>query len=142
MPVLDPQPTDVPIFGDVEFLAVRRLKAHDGLAALVDSRVYTKLPKQVNYPAIRLNRIGGTVSIENHLEQARLQVEAYGTTKYEARLVGATAQAAIHSIYGAYDEGVVSAVVDGISLTWSPDPHTDRDRYLFDVFIYIHPNPS
>lgn len=142
MPVLDPQPIDIHVAGDVEHLAVRRLKAHAALAALVSTRVYTKLPKQMNYPAIRLNRIGGSVSIENHLEQARIQVEAYGTTKYEARLVAATAQAAIHAIYGAYNEGVVSAVVDGIALTWSPDPHTDRDRYLFDVFIYIHPNPN
>jgi hypothetical protein len=142
MPVLDPQPPDLRILGDVELLAVEWLKAQAAIVAEVDARVYTALPHKPAFPAIRLFRVGGFLPIEQHLDVPRLQVEAFALSRYDARIVAATAQAALHAMTGVHAEGVVTAVLDGTGLTWSPDPPTNRPRYLFDVLVYIHPSPA
>ncbi len=141
MPVLNPDPPDLRILGDVEQLCVDWLKSHPSVTAEVGQRVWTAFPKQPLFPAIRLFRVGGSPAIEQHLDVARIQVESFASTKYEARLVAATAQAALHVMVGVHDEGVVTCVEDAIGPVWAPDPPTSRPRYHFDVFVYIHPNP-
>lgn len=142
MPVLNPDPPDLRILGDVELLCVEWLKSHPAVDAEVGQRVWTSFPKQPTFPAIRLFRVGGTPTIEQHLDVARIQVEAFATSKYDARLVAATAQAALHVMPGVYAEGVVTCVEDALGLVWAPDPPTNRPRYHFDVFVYIHPTPA
>lgn len=130
------------VLPDVEMAALRWLKAQAELTALVGQRIYAKLPKAPTFPAVRLMRVGGTPVIAQHLDVARLQVEAFAPAKYDAWRVAATAQAAIHLLPGIHFEGVVTAVEDAVGLTWAPDNQTDRPRYLFDVLVYAHPHPD
>jgi hypothetical protein len=141
MPVLNPDPPDLRILGDVEFLCVEWLKAHPAVVAEVGQRVWTSLPKEPSFPALRLFRVGGAPTIEQHLDVARIQVESFALSKYDARFVAATAQAALHVMVGVHDQGVVTAVEDAIGPIWAPDPPTNRPRYHFDVFVYLHPSP-
>lgn len=127
---------------DAELLVVNRLRATAEVTALVGTRVYTQIPATPTYPLIRVTRIGGVPAIRQHLDVARIQIDAWGATQYQARTVAATAQAAIHAATGTHATGVVSNVEDDLGLTWSPDPDTDQPRYVFAVAISIHPTPS
>lgn len=132
----------VRLLPDAELWAVNALRASADLAALTGIRVYTSIPADPTYPLVRVTRIGGVPTIRQHLDVARLQIDAWGTTKFEARTVAATAQAVLHATVGAHDEGVVTAVEDDLGMSWQPDPETDRPRYLFGVAVYLHPNPG
>lgn len=126
---------------DAELLAVNALRANADLAALVGTRVYTAVPADPSFPLVRVSRIGGIPTIPQHLDVARLQVDAWGTTKHQARTVAATAQAALHAATGTHAQGVLTGVDDDLGLSWQPDPETDQPRYVFGVALYIHPNP-
>jgi hypothetical protein len=127
---------------DAELLTVNALRANADLTALVGARVYTAIPAEPTFPLVRVTRIGGIPAISRHLDIARIQVDVWGTTKFQARTVAATAQAAIHAAIGARAEGVLTGVDDDLGLSWQPDPETDQPRYVFGVALYLHPNPS
>ena len=130
------------VLPDAELLAVNYLRSVGAVTSLVGNRVYTDIPAGSAYPLLRLTRIGGIPTIPQHLDVARIQIDAWGTTKFQARTVAATAQAVMHDAVGAHTEGVVSNVEDDLGLTWSPDPDTDQSRYTFAVAVFIHPNPT
>lgn len=132
----------VRILPDAELLAVTALRADADLAAIVDTRVYTSIPAEPTFPLVRVVRVGGIPEIRQHLDVARLQVDAWGATKFEARTAAATAQAVLHRLVGSHDEGVVTAVVDDLGLSWQPDAETGQPRYTLGVALYIHPNPT
>lgn len=125
---------------DAELLTVNWLRGHADVTALVATRVYTEVPAQPVYPLLRVIRIGGVPMIAQHLDIARVQIDAWAATKKAARDLAATAQAAMHELPGARPLGVVTAVEDDLGFTWSPDDATDQPRYVFGVSIYIHPN--
>lgn len=136
---------------DAELIAVDILRASSDLDSLVNNRVYTAIPSEATYPLVRVIRIGGLPTIRQHLDVARLQVEAWAgilddpavatTAKGTARQVAVVAQAALHAAIGTHDAGVVTAVEDDLGLSWQPDPDTDRARYLFGVSLHTHPKP-
>lgn len=136
---------------DAELLAVNALRADGDLDVLVDGRVYTAIPANATFPLIRVIRIGGVPVIRQHLDVARLQVDAWAgrlddpataaTAKGTARRVAAAAQAALHAAIGSHAEGVVTGVEDDLGLSWQPDPEENRARYLFGLAMYLHPNP-
>lgn len=128
------------VLPDAEQLAVDWLKAHTDIDALVGNKIFTALPKDPTYPCLVIRRLGGVPAIREHLDRARLQIDAWGRTKYEARQAAAAAQAALHEMPPAtHTQGVVTAVEDDLGLTWSPDPVTDRPRYIVGVLVYLHP---
>lgn len=127
---------------DAELLVVNWLRARTEITALVSTRVYTQIPAGPSFPLIRITRIGGIPEIRQHLDVARIQVDAWGTSQYQARTVAATAQAALHAAVGLHATGVVSNVDDDLGLTWSPDSETNQPRYVFGVALYIHPLPQ
>lgn len=127
---------------DAELLTVNYLRGVSDVTALVGTRVYTEIPAQPTWPLLRITRIGGLPTIRQHLDVARIQIDAWGTTKYQARTAAATAQAAIHAAVGPHTQGVVTAVEDDLGLTWAPDPDTNQARYTFGVSVFIHPNPT
>lgn len=127
---------------DAELLAVRYLRAVPEVAAVVSARVYTEIPPEPTYPLVRLTRIGGIPAIRRHLDVARLQVDVWANSKFAARGLAATVQAALHDMVGAHTEGVVTRVEDDLGLTWAPDPETDVARYTAGYAVFLHPNPT
>jgi hypothetical protein len=127
---------------DAELLVVNRLRAAADITAIVGTRVYTEIPATPTFPLLRINRVGGIPEIRQHLDVARIQIDAWATSKFQARRLAATAQAALHSLVGAHAEGVVTAVEDDLGLTWSPDDATGTARYVFGCALWLHPTPS
>lgn len=130
------------VLPDAELLTVTWLQAIDELADLY-ANVYTEIPADPTLPLVRVLRVGGSPVVPQHLDVARLQIDAW-TEKGEkqaahdlARLV----QAAIHDMVGVHDEGVVTAVEDGV-FRWNPDDATGWAGYTADYLVYLHPNPG
>lgn len=131
------------VLPDAELLVVGYLRGIDELANLyVD--IHARIPRLPTPPLIRVLRVGGTPVIRQHLDVARLQVDCWADGDYgkeTAHTIARLAQAALHDLPGAHDEGVVTAVEDGV-FRWAPDDDTGWAGYQAEYLIYLHPNPA
>jgi hypothetical protein len=125
---------------DVERLAADYLRGRTEISAIVGTRVSNALPKTPTYPYLIGSRFGGVADHLAWLDRARLQFEAWGTSKGNANLLARTALAALHEMpLATHALGVVTNVAQELGLTWSPDETTDQPRYVFGVAVYLHP---
>lgn len=129
------------VLPDAELLAVGYLRGQAEVAAIVGTRVYTELPAAPVFPLLTLHRFGGVPTVPRRLDAARVQVEAWAETKFAARALAATAQAALFEMVGTFASGVVTGVSYDLGLTWSPDTDVEppRPRYIFGVIVHAHP---
>lgn len=119
---------------DVEAAASRILR-NAGL------RSYSSLPGSPQYPLCVVQRIGGVPAEKHKLDEPRIQVDVWGTSKSEARDLAELARRtlfAAESAYIAEDNCQITCVEDELGLAFSPDPVSKRDRYIFAVRIYAH----
>lgn len=131
------------VLPDVEKICIDFLVGLAELDGHFNDRIHTELPAKPVYPLGLLSRIPGSAPVvRKHLDVARIQGEGWGNTKVEARLTAAMLQAALHELPGLRDLGTVTAVEDSLGLGWLPDPVTEKPRYVFEVLVYAHPNPS
>lgn len=128
---------------DAEQLLSVFLRDQPEIASIIDARVYTAIPKQAEFPLILVRRVTGAPRLSRplHLDQAGMQLDAYGGSKKQAHTLIETARAVIAArIEGTHELGVVTGYEFG-PLSWLPDP-TDspaRARYVADVDLFIHP---
>lgn len=107
-------------------------------------RVYTDLPAGPVWPAVRVNRVGGS-PVTNEplwLDQALIQLDVFGGPKALARDLAETCRAVIDArLPGVHSEGVVTAVRFG-QLAYHPDDTypTARPKYDLLITIFTHPN--
>jgi hypothetical protein len=128
---------------DVEALVVDYLASVPEVFALVDVRVSTETGMVLGLPLVRVQRIGGTYAVPRWLERARLQIEAWATTKEEANDLIRTIEAAmLLAPLDEHPEGVVTEVQIDLSQLWLPDPETGDARYQSDFGIYVHPSSN
>lgn len=131
--------TTVDTFPDAEAAVGSILRS-----GLTGSRVYSSIPKKPTYPLILVRRYGGTPVTRMRLDAADVQIDVYGTTKSEARLLAAQARAALYGAEGSTitvssGNAWVSGVTDIQGLTWLPDPsNVPLNRYVFSVRVFLH----
>ena len=133
----------VAVLPDVEKLVIDWLLATPQVANLVGGdRIYSALPKEPEWPAIRVVRFGGLRPQRLHwLDQASMQIDVWGGPKATARLVAATVDACLStSLVGSHDLGVVTAV-ECSGPRWEPDASyaPARPRYVVEASIWFHP---
>ena len=129
---------------DVERIVSRYLREQPDVAALVGERVYTAIPADVGgAPFALVQRIGGTPPFSRPLvlDQAGLQLDAWGGGKLQAWTLAETIRQALVELPGERYGAVVSGVEFGGPLRWEPDGtyKPPRPRYLIDVFVYAKP---
>jgi uncharacterized protein DUF3168 len=144
----------VTLLVDAKKLLVVFLRAHIDVAALVDDRVWTKLDPDArasSFPAVVLNRIGGTPAPTPPLwlDRARIQVDAWAGTleedpeaEHTAWTLAATVRGTLEGLVGSHAAGVVSKLEDDLGPTDDQDPETRRLRVRFGIIVYTHPTPS
>jgi hypothetical protein len=129
---------------DAERLVSRYLREHPDVAPLVGGeRVYTAVPARVgSEPFALVQRIGGIPPLSRPLvlDEAQLQVDAWGGSKAQAWTLAETIRQALVDLPAAYPEGVVTGVVF-VAFRWQPDGtyKPPRPRYLLDVTTYTKP---
>jgi hypothetical protein len=131
------------VLPDAELLTVAWLQTIDELANLY-AEIYTEIPRpEPTPPIVRVLRIGGTPVVRQHLDVARLQIDAWTdrNEKQAAHDLARLVQAAMHELPGSHDEGVVTCVEDGV-FRWNPDEATGWAGYTADYLVYLHPNPG
>lgn len=120
-------------------MIVQALKAHALMIPLVDGRVSGDLPPKPVFPAITVTLVSDTVPIDFWLSGAALQIDCYGSTREEARLVARTAHAVLVATQGKTDLGVISSIHTLLGVRRMPEPVDNRARYMFEIRAYIHP---
>src|SRR5688500_9575618 len=112
------------VLPDAELLTVTWLQTIDESANLY-GEIYTEIPNDTVPPIIRVVRVGGAPTVRQHLDVARLQIDVWTDPgeKQAAHDLARLVQAAMHTMIGAHDEGVVTAVEDGV-FAWNPDEAT------------------
>lgn len=104
-------------------------------------RAYSSIPNGPTYPLLVVTRIGGVPAERHKLDAARIQVDAWGNNKGEARDLADLARRLIHQAEGTFitdHDCQITGVEDELGLSFLPDPKTKRDRYVFTVRIYAH----
>jgi Protein of unknown function (DUF3168) len=128
---------------DAERLLSRWLRERADIAAIVDDRVYTVIPNRVTFPFLRITQIAGTPvhSKPLYLDEAYIQLDAYGGPKVQARLlIDTTRQALADEFTGLHAEGSVTGVSFG-PLSYIPDDAYEppQPRFIAMASIYTHP---
>lgn len=129
---------------DVERLVSAYLRGHPDVVALVGDRVYTAFPSEAGgEPLLLVQRTGGTPPLSHPLvvDEAQLQVDAYGGRKVEAWELLTTTLAAFDELEGAVlPEGSVSAVRQGAIRAQDDDTFTpSRPRFIAIVNLTTRP---
>lgn len=126
------------------------LNATVPVTSLVGARIATKLPEVDSWPAIRIDPTGGAATVEDRIDQARLQIQCFAMTDAEAMLVARTTRAALAAMAGYRQPGVV--VVTDVTTT-SPqlietvprNPAMSREPPIshatFSAVVTVRPDP-
>lgn len=130
-----------------EKLAIDYLKTVDEVTDIVGTKISTT--KGAPYPRVSVTRIGGGDGvIPAHLDPVRLQFDCWGSdvqqkSQSEAHALAQAVKAAMFAAveYAGHEEGVVTDARCVLGPVWQPDPTTNRDRYLVDMLIRVHPHP-
>lgn len=133
----------VTLLPNVEAIVSKFLAAQPEVTALLSTRIYTALPKDVGYPAARVTQFDDLKITQRPLWVARgsLQIEVWGGTKAQAYTAAATAQAVIaERIEGVHADGVVTGVTFGAMRDFPDDTFSPaKPRWIFTVFPTVHP---
>lgn len=111
----------------------------------VPCRTYSSIPQAAEYPLVIVKRLGGLPAQRVRLDTAELQLDVYGTTKSEARLLALQARREVWQAQGttvtvnASISGFITGVEDSQGLTWLPDPtNVPKDRYVLGLRVFLH----
>lgn len=130
---------------DIEALLTTFLRGQTIVSDLVVDRVYSDMPHDRVYPLVLVNRTGGGMLYKNHLEEADVEISAYGGTHKQAyALAAACVTAMASSIVGSHSDGVVTKV-KATSTSYSPEVDSQdpqghsRPRVIVSATVTAHP---
>lgn len=129
---------------DVERLVSGYLRSKTEITDLVADRVYTEIPSRATFPLVRLSLIGGAPRFSHplYLDEAVIQLDAYGGPKVQARQIVDAARTVLADQWfrTRHELGVVSDVRFG-ELSYIPDDTFDppKPRYVAEVSFVVHP---
>jgi hypothetical protein len=119
------------------------LRAQPEIRALVADRVYSVLPPEPKFPAVRIVQWTERPLIEAPLWLVTpgAQVDCWAPTKYVASTVARTTRAVLSARLVAANRQTVTGVRFG-SLADLPDPDYTPAlaRFRFDLFVTVHPS--
>lgn len=143
---------DVVLLPDAEQIISTYLRSRDEVTDLVEQRVWTELPglrenqEEWRFPCVRLVRIGGRPMLDRplHIDQPRLQLDAWGGPKATARKVLETCRAVLADAHAAHHDGAVIAGVGFGPFSYLPDQDFTpaRPRYTTDATVTLRPGPT
>lgn len=113
------------VLPDVVALTRSYLLTVPELVAVVGARIATKSDQTPVYPYITLQRIGGAAVIDERLDSARIQFDAWAETESDASLAIRTLRAALFAVgrTGGFVAvgGVLASAIDIQGPNWQPD---------------------
>jgi hypothetical protein len=129
---------------DTERLLSAWLRDQPEIVAIVEDRVYTDNPNRATFPFLKLTQIAGgpVFSRPLYLDEALIQLDAYGGPKVLARQLIDTARTVLAERFAGDHPGV--GVVTGVNfgdLTYLPDDGyaPPKPRFIAMTSIYTHP---
>jgi hypothetical protein len=128
---------------DAERLLSGWLRGRLDVTTLVQDRVYTAIPNRAVFPFVRITQIAGSPVFSRplYLDEAYIQIDAYGGPKALARqIIDTIRQALADEFVGHHPDGTVTCVNFG-DLSYVPDDSYEppQPRYLAMASIYTHP---
>lgn len=131
--------SDLQLLPDVESIVVQYLKDHEAIGEYFgddDPRVSSELPPKASFPYLTTSQGPGIVRVEGFLVGHRMQCDAWGGSREQARLLARTAHAALVLLRGTTDLGTVTGVESILAPRKFSDPVNNRPRYLFEVRVW------
>lgn len=134
------------VLSDSLLVARAQVATDPAVAALTAGRVWAnRLPPSPTFPAVRLQRITGTVVDEDAaFEASRVQADCWGAELHDDRgafRLSSAVHAALRSMRDVDHptEGRVVEVRTEVGPQWLPDETVNRARYVLDVRIWLVP---
>lgn len=121
------------VFPDAEAVVVNILKA-------ASYPVASAIPAHPTYPLVIVKRVGGLPVEKHHADNPNIQIEVWGTDKAEAHDLAQATRATIHDAEGTLVSELsayIAGVEDTLGMSWSPDPVSQRARFVYAVGLYL-----
>lgn len=128
------------VLPDVDQALITFLDTHPALVPLHGGRVGTNLASG-SLSSVRVTPLGGGQPWPWEASP-EYQVEWWGGTQSEAKLLARTGEAALWDFLGPITGGRVTGVTVALSQLWSPDETTARPRFLTQVSFTVYPEAS
>jgi hypothetical protein len=118
---------------DPEGVLVAALAAKSSVVALCGGRIGTALSG--TYPAVRISLVGGRSKPvdERSTKNPIVQWEAWGDTQGQAADLAREIDDQAEALRGTYSKGIVVASWASGHYFHSPDPETNRQRYIGQI---------
>jgi uncharacterized protein DUF3168 len=134
--------TTIPIV-DIESALVAWLRADTATASLCSGRIYSALPREPTFPALRVTRVGGAPPHDRPLthDGPLIQLDAWGGTKAQASQLVEAARSRIADAYSRdLGAGIVVGRVAWSNLSYDPDTSYSpaRPRFRADALLTHH----
>lgn len=136
-------PAPVTVLPDAELAIIQYLRARSEVTALVPgTRITTTMPSSPTFPLVLVERIGGIASVWQRLDEAAIQIDVFGGTRFECQRLARTVRACIMAIRNdTVDAGVLVSAAEEVALQWMPDmvPVPPLSRYTARYSVTTHP---
>lgn len=136
-------------FLDAEGAVRTWARAHAGIDAIVDGRVFFGVPEKTtagSWPMLVLRRVAGAPEPSiPPIDRAVIQFDCWGAPakslarKAQAASLAAAVVTAARELTAGTDMGDAVGMGADVDLgpVWLPDPETDQARYVVDVAFYL-----
>lgn len=130
-------------FPDCEAVVAHAIR---GAAIAGVGGVYSSVPRDPPDNYVVVTRLGGVPAERHHLDEARIQIDAWATSSTLAHDIAQAARVAVMELEGRTVShpvaAFIAAVDDAGGLTFLPDPTSGKDRYLLSLLVALHGAPS
>jgi hypothetical protein len=137
---------------DAEAIVIARFLNDRTVSDLVDDRVGPVLPPDAVFPFLTVSQATDEVVGWGTVAAAVLDIQAWGNVptpndsgKEAVSILARTARASLWDrgwVGVQAVGGVVSGVSERVGIQWLPDPETNRPRYIFQIVLHAHPDPT
>lgn len=134
--------TAIPIV-DIESALVAWVRADTACSSLCSGRIYSALPREPQFPAVRIWRVGGAAPWDRPLthDGPLIQLDVWGGTKAQASTLVEAVRSRIADAYSRdLGGGIVVGRVGWSNLSYDPDSSYSpaRPRFRADALLTHH----
>lgn len=127
---------------DAELAVLQFLRSRTEVTSLVPgTRITTSRPQEPTYPVVVVQRVGGTSTAWNFIDEAALQIDVVGDTRYNCQRIARTIAGCVLAIANdTVTEGVLVSAFEEVGPQWLPDTVVvpPLPRYVARYRVLLH----
>lgn len=134
----------LPLEPDADALTIDALAARAAITALVNTRIYDRIPDTPTWPLLTVATISDLEAADPVGWSVIEQVDVFGESgsrehTYDARTIARTIRANSRLLAGTYPSGTIAACSGDVIRDLGPDPDSGRAHFTVELSLTIYP---